>query len=107
MVGLLTYPILECLPRATAPVAKSFKDTYGTYSSGSVQDSHLIPFSSHHPCGGIVNHKSPQWYMLFLSLKNCSPDILIPTNRYYSEQSTSFRFVYFAQQQARGLIRAR
>ena len=44
MVGLLTYPILECLPRATAPVAKSFKDTYGTYSSGSVQDSHLIPF---------------------------------------------------------------
>ena len=44
MVGLLTYSILECLPRVTSPVAKSFKDTYGTYSSGSVQDSHLIPF---------------------------------------------------------------
>ena len=72
MAGLLTYPILECLPRTKIPVAKSFKDTYGDLQqrvcSGLSPDSLFItPL----PCGeDFVSHKTLQRYKLFLSHKN-------------------------------------
>ena len=43
--GLLTYPSLNAFPSAGRTVAcRIFKDFGRTYSSGSVQDLHLIPF---------------------------------------------------------------
>ena len=70
---LTAFPERLLLP----PVATTNQEScYGTYSSGSVQDSHLIPFSSHLPLReSIVSHKPPQRYKLFPSKKNCCKPI--------------------------------
>ena len=47
LAGLLTYPSLKAFPSVCQTVAWGvFKESYRIYSSGSVQDLHLIPFSS-------------------------------------------------------------
>lgn len=50
MAGLLTCPIPDRLPKGNPLSGKDYrKYPRKTYSSGSVQDSHLIPFSSPTP----------------------------------------------------------
>jgi hypothetical protein len=71
LAGLLTYSFFECPSRFFAKQwKKQYSKTFGgAYSSGSVQDLHLIPFSVSLPDGKNTTKISRQRYNFFNQFK--------------------------------------